>query len=262
MQIIKHDLGSSVEYIRLVPLGDTHIGDAACDYKLLDNTIEDVRLDPNAFLLLNGDIINNAIKNSVSDIYEETMTPEEQIEYAVELLMPIKDKILLALPGNHENRTKKDTSIDPMKYIMGMLGKLDVYTRDGAVLFLSFGKNKGRDNIRHTVSLYPVHGSRGGGRTASFKHVEDLAQIVDTDIYIHSHTHKPGSFRKSYFNTDKRYKTVQRTDKLFVNTASIMNYGGYGQRATYAPTSKNTPHIEIWYDRVDDKETVQFRALV
>ncbi len=262
MEIIKHDLGVNVEEIKIIPIGDPHIGSEECDLTLLNKTIQRIKDEPNTYTILMGDIIENSIIQSVGDVYNQVMTPEAQIDYAVKVFEPIKDKILYAVQGNHSNRSKKAVDIDPMKIIMGYLGKLDVYTRDGAVLFVSFGKNKGRENVRHTATLYPVHGSRGGGRSASFNHVADLAKIVDCDIYLHAHTHKPGAFKTSYYKTDSRYKTVYATEKLFINTAAFLNYGGYGQRATYTPTSKTMPEISIWYERFDKQEIVQFRSNV
>ena len=264
MNIITHNLGHTVKEFKIIPLGDLHIGSKECDLKGIQKLINQIKYEEDTYCILTGDIINNGIKSSVSDVYEETMTPQEQQDYAVDLLRPIKDKILAAISGNHEHRTIKDTSNDPMRYIMGMIGKLDVYSRDGAVIFISFGSNKFRDNIQHTVSIYSIHGKLGGGRKLGLGHVQALNEVIDADIYTHSHTHKPGAARQSYFRTDTRWKTVTLVDRLYVNTASLLDYGGYGQRAAYAPSSKKTPSITIWYEKTGkgNQELVRYEASV
>ena len=62
--------------------------------------------------------MNNATKTSVSNVYAETMRPREQKRKLVEMLTPLRDKILVATPGNHERRSIRDVDEDPMYDIM------------------------------------------------------------------------------------------------------------------------------------------------
>ena len=52
--------------IQIIPLADLHIGDAQCDLALINRTINYIKNTPNAFTIVNGDIIN-AIKVSKSN---------------------------------------------------------------------------------------------------------------------------------------------------------------------------------------------------
>ena len=151
--------------------------------KLFKREVQKIKDTNNRFVILHGDLINNAIKSSVSDIYTEQMSPEQQLEYLIEAFEPIKDKILGISQGNHEFRTYKETGIDIAKLFAQSLGLKNIYHSDGALLFLSFGKNKYRDNIRHTVSLYFTH---IGGSKARLINMSD---IVDADIYFRGHYH-------------------------------------------------------------------------
>jgi hypothetical protein len=72
-----------------------------------------------------------------------------------------------------------------------------------------------------------------------------MASIVDTDIYIHSHTHLPMTMKQAYHRIDTRSSTVALVTKLFVNTAANLNYGGYGEAQEFKPSSKDTPVIYL-----------------
>jgi antirestriction protein ArdC len=39
--------------------------------------------------------------------------------------------------------------------------------------------------------------------------------------------------------------TVELVDKLFVNTAAALDYGGYGDKAGFKPASKSSPVIYL-----------------
>jgi predicted MPP superfamily phosphohydrolase len=107
---------------QLMVLGDIHIGDPLCDLQLVKNTIKYIKETPNCYVILNGDMINNALKTSKSDIYTETMSIEDQQDLLIELLEPIKEKILFICSGNHEYRTHLAAGINPLRYVARELG--------------------------------------------------------------------------------------------------------------------------------------------
>jgi len=239
MKIIKHDLGNKFQNIEIVNMGDLHIGDPAFDEKQLDKELKKIKEIENRFVVLHGDLINNAIRNSVSDIYTEEMPPEKQLEILVEKFEPIKNKILGISQGNHEFRTYKESGIDILKIFAQALGLKDYYDADGALLFISFGKNKYRDNIRHVLSLYFTH--MGGNKNRLI----DMADIVDADVYFRGHYHNVEVKKVDVFRTDKRYKTINKETKTFVQNGSCLKYSGYIQMKGYAPGSTVFPVINV-----------------
>lgn len=80
---------------------------------------------------------------------------------------------------------------------------------------------------------------------AKIKRLSDLSAIVDADVYIHSHTHLTAVFKTGYFRADTANSAVSHVTKLFVNTSSALDYGGYGEAQGYKPTSKDTPLIRL-----------------
>ena len=254
MKIIKIDLPRELEVVELHTFADEHIGDEHSDIKRVMERIEHVKNTPNAYCILNGDLMDNATKTSIGDTYTQVFNPMEQLAKAVELFAPIKDKILCITHGNHENRTYKKEGINLSRLIADQLGLGDRYTPTSAALFIRLGEeargNKetnGSGKVRQICyTLYVLHGS-GGGRKEGAKAIRlaDMASIIDTDVYIHSHTHLPMIMKQAYHRIDPRNSAVALVTKLFVNTAANLDYGGYGEAQEFKPSSKDTPVIYL-----------------
>lgn len=246
MKPIKCDLPFA-EVIEIHPMADLHIGDSQCDYKLILEKIEYIKNTPNAFCILDGDLMDTAIASSIGDTYAANLQPMEQLKHCVKIFEPIKDKILAVLPGNHENRVYKSDGLDITELMCSQLGIYDRYSPTTVLLFIRFGKDSKRNHGRKRLyTAYVTHGS-GGGRKEGGKvnRLADLASIVDADIYIHGHTHLPLVFKESFFRVSASNSSVALTDKLFVNTAAFLNYGGYGDKAGFKPASKTSPVIYL-----------------
>ena len=247
MKVIKIDLPRELASVELHTFADEHLGDEHSDLKRLLARIEYVKNTPNAYCILNGDILDNATKTSIGDTYTQVFNPMEQLAKAVELFSPIKDKILCITHGNHENRTYKKEGINLSRLIADQLGLGDKYTPTSALIFVRFGKGGKSTHYRKACySLYVLHGS-GGGRKEGAKAIRlaDMASIIDADIYIHSHTHLPMIMKQAYHRVSWSNSSVALVDKLFVNTASNLDYGGYGEAAEFKPTSKEMPVIYL-----------------
>ena len=249
MKVIKTDLSDTLQSLELHFFADEHIGDDHCDMKRLKERIDCVANTPNAYCILNGDILDYASRTSIGDIETREFNIMGQLEKAVELFSPIKEKILCITNGNHENRSYRKEGIDISKMIAMQLGLVDIYSPTSAFVFLRFGHapNKhGRKDDKVLYSLYVNHGS-GGGRKEGAKAIRlaDMAGIVDADIYVHSHTHLPMTMKQGFFRTDPRNLSVTNVTKLFVNTAANLGYGGYAAAQEYKPPSKDTPVVYL-----------------
>ena len=234
------------EQFELHAFGDWHLEDPLCNEKLIREWIEIVRTRPNAYCLLNGDLLNTALKTSVSDVYRERMTPMDGMKYLIALLEPIKDKIIFIDEGNHERRATKETSIHMLEMVAQTLGV--PFVEEGAVIFIRCGRDQEERHPENRITyvVYATHGA-GCGRTEGGKlnAVARLASIVDADIYIHSHVHLPGAFKRNFYRTDTRHRKTCSVTKLFVSTAAPLDYGGYGQIAKFAPASNDNPVIYL-----------------
>ena len=164
MKIIKIDLPRELPSVEIHTFADEHLGDEHSDLKRLLARIEYVKNTPNAYCILNGDIIDNATKTSIGDTYAQVFNPMEQMEKATEIFSPIKDKILCITHGNHENRTYKNEGINLSRLMANQLGLADRYTPTSATLFIRVGDGRASTHHRRVCyTIYVLHGG-GGGR--------------------------------------------------------------------------------------------------
>lgn len=245
MKIIKVELSSEYKEIKLYPISDLHIGDANCNIEAIKKVLEEIKESDNTFTILNGDLINNATKNSVSDVYSEKLTPMEQIIKLVDLLEPIKDKILVIHPGNHENRTYKEDGVDITRIVAKQLGIEDRFSETWWYLYLTLGKgDKGRP-IMYTIT--GVHGYGGGKKNGGkINNLVEMSDKVIADVYIMGHTHTPIMTRNTIYVPDYQHRTLVKKDKYYLMTNSFLNYGGYGELYGFTPST--TEHQEMILD--------------
>lgn len=247
MKAIKCDLPYA-EQIELHTLADLHLGDPHSDYREIVARIEQIKATPNAYCILDGDLMDAAIASSIGDTYGASLQPMEQLKECVKLFEPIKDKILAVLPGNHEHRIYKQDGIDMTELFCSQLGIADKYSNTTALLFIRFGKSSTHRNHgrRQLYTAYVTRGSGGGRREGGkVNRLADLASIVDADIYIHAHTHLPLVFRESFFRVSGSNSSVAQVEKLFVNTSAALKYGGYGDKQGFKPASTTAPVIYL-----------------
>lgn len=254
MKTIKIKLDRDIKKLKIITLADLHIGDKNCDLELVKSLIKKIQ-QKDYYCILNGDILDNAIIDSVGNTYDESLNPMQQLEYVLELLQPIKDKILCITGGNHEDRTAKKVGIDLGAFIATTLGLKNRYCEDGTgVVFLSFGSLKGTletngsGNSRQvSYTIYVSHGKKSGitigSKVTALKSYENV--VTNCDIYIGSHTHQATIFPTSTFEVDTRNHTLYRRNKLFISNGSCLEYGGYAEKCNYQPNSMIYPTLEL-----------------
>lgn len=247
MKAIRCDLPYA-EQIEIHPMADLHVGDSLADFKLIMERVEHIKNTPSAYCILGGDLMDTAIASSVGDTYGANLKPMDQLSQCVKIFEPIKEKILAVLPGNHENRVYRQDGLDITELMCAQLGIPEKYANTTALLFVRFGKGspsltRGRPIL---YTIYATHGAGGGRKEgAKVNRLADLACIVDADIYLHHHTHLPVIFKNSFFRVSGANSSVSQVEKLFVNGASTLDYGGYGDAQNFKPNSKSSPVIYL-----------------
>lgn len=246
MKPILIELPEKTKHVELHPLFDWHLGDSQADFSLMQKTLEHIQKTPNAYCVLGGDLMDSATAHSIGDTYGANLQPMEQLKECVKLFKPLADKgkILAVLHGNHENRIYKECGVDITALMSAQLGIADRYSATTAVLIIKLGRDK-RHSRPVRYSVYLTHGSGGGRREGGkINRLVDYASIVDCDCYICGHTHLPALLRNKYFQiTDAG--TVVPVERLFVNAASALGYGGYGDVQGYRPASTINPIVHF-----------------
>lgn len=240
MKFITRDLGDH-ESIYIIPLSDVHIGEEGFNETLLDNIIKMVLKQDNLFVVLLGDLINNALKTSKSDVYTATMTPQQQVNYIVDKLKPIRHKILGSVSGNHEDRTSKDAGIDLSAVIAQFL---DIpYDSASLVYQIKHGtKGSGKNNY----VIYTTHGFGGGGsKGAKANKLQKLSELCLADLYVMGHIHDVVTFSDAIYVPDTRHDRVVLKKRTYLSTGSCLQYGGYAEKMLLRPGSEGYPLIHL-----------------
>jgi hypothetical protein len=230
-------------FIYLIPISDMHIGDPNFNEEKFLGYREWVLETPEAYVILNGDIMNSTIKDSVGDIYHETMNPQDQLRYAKKVFEPIKDRILAIVRGNHELRIAKSTGIDTSEILAAYLGVW--YAGDEAFIKLKFGHRETNQKPM-TYTVYCTHGW-GAGRTAGGKvnNLQKLGDIVIADVYIASHTHFMTAHQDVIYIPDERNNKITPKKRTFVSSGAFLDRGGYAIQKGYPPCKMGSPRLRL-----------------
>ena len=234
------DNGEIIVYL----IADVHVGSAQCNLDKFKEVINEVSKIKNAYIVLNGDLIDNALKDSISFEYDG-LSPSSSIRIVCDILKPVADKILCINTGNHEQRSKKAADIDPNLLIATLLNVQDKYS-DGASILLVPIEGMPRKGTAALFTILCYHGAGGGTRAGSKANkVEDMAKLCNADVYMMSHVHTPMVFKEDYIEIDKvHYRARQRT-RTFVVSNSFLDYGGYGEQKGYVPTTIAVPKVHL-----------------
>jgi predicted phosphodiesterase len=228
------------EDITIIPIADVHLGARECMEQEFMRFLDTVRSKPNVYLILGGDLINNATRSSVSNIFEETMRPAEQKKCMAKMLAPVADRILAAVGGNHERRSGKDADDDPMYDILCKIDREDIYRENMAFLKLQFGNSKGDGEHNPTYTLVVTHGAGGGMLTSgAVLRGERFGYAVDgMDALIMGHTHKPFTTVPGKIVIDKYNNRVTVKPFKVINMTSWLDYSGYAMAKMLLPSSR------------------------
>lgn len=74
MLAVRADYPTDWPHANVYTLADLHIGDAHCDESEVLARVKAVQDDPYGLCVLNGDLMNTALRNSVSDVYGEVLS--------------------------------------------------------------------------------------------------------------------------------------------------------------------------------------------
>ena len=220
-------------------LSDLHVGASSLPY--LKSLIEFISNIDNAYVIVSGDLLNNTTKNSVGSVLEEYASGTEQVKLAVELLTPIKSKIVAIVgSGNHERRSQLDCYITLTEMVATLLGIPEKYTYEFAIGYI---------NCKDVCYIY----------TDIHKHNRalDYYDYFNADILITEHTHQLNFHEKVVINHNKytkkpAFKTVYR-----IENGSALAYPSYSKIGGMKPlpigmyvveVSGKKHDIKIWKD--------------
>lgn len=227
-KLITHKFETS-PFINIYPLGDAHIGSKECNMKLLTDWVEMVKQDPFGYVVIIGDMMNMGLKNSKSNVYEESFTPMEQKELCYKLLNPISDKILAGCSGNHEYRSVREVGMNPLYDVFCRMRIEDRYRENACFLKLSVGDHAPNNNVTYGVAL--THGK------SKNKDLDWTYAVDGADVFISGHTHLGTHQPCGKIKMDLTHENVKTIGYQHIVVLPFQEYGSYAIRGKYTPNN-------------------------
>lgn len=225
--------------IRVYPISDVHLGAAEHKEKEWEEFCKRILSEDNSYVILGGDLINNATRCSVSNVFEERMRPREQKKLMTEMLKPLANRILCMVSGNHERRSGKDADDDPSYDIACKLDVEDRYRENIAFLRIQMGDQSMNGLTNPTYVLVVTHGAGGGMLTGgAVNRGERFGYVLDgCDALIIGHTHKPYITQPAKLAIDARNNKVSIKPFKVICSTSWLDWGGYAAQKMLSPSS-------------------------
>lgn len=240
-ELVVRKLPTEQKLVNIYPIGDLHVGSGLFDIYAFDKWKAMVKADPNAKIVIIGDMTENGLKNSKTDSYQAKLSPFEQKVFLVDEFGELRDKILCGVQGNHELRSKYSADICPMYEFMSKLDVEDKYRENIGFIKVSVGKKNTERQFSYGLTL-----SHGG----SDAKVEKFAYSIDgIDAFISGHTHKPSSSFPAKIVLDMHNEVVRRVGFTRIVVPSMTNFGGYIARGLYLPQDCKFPILTLSGER-------------
>lgn len=237
-ELIQHKFPGRPD-ITIVPLGDVHFGSQECMEDEFLDFLKMVKATPNVYLVLLGDLIDNATKTSIASTFQQRYRPADQKKIMATLLAPVADRVLCGVQGNHEARSMKDADDCPLYDIMCKLDIEDLYRENLGIVKIRMGDNKSGGERNPTYILAVTHGAGGGALTGSaVNRNERFGYVFDgIDALITGHTHKPVVSSPSKIKIDPQNNVVSVVPFKVITATSWLGYGGYAAKKMLLPAS-------------------------
>ena len=227
------NLPKELERVEILLAADIHNGSAEFDERRWER-FEELLRRPDTFVIFAGDQCEYATRSSKSDVYTQMLSPRQQKDWWIEHLRPFvkEGKVICITDGNHEyNRASKDADDFPLYDIALALGIEDRYRSEAAFVDIGVGHigTAGKQvryvfRVQHQAKNNVNHGTADG--------------IEGIDVFVSGHTHKPMDKPLSKLVYDTKNKAVVQKDVENIVCGHFLNFGGYGERAGYRPTSQ------------------------
>jgi len=222
----------------IVPLYDIHLGHHAHRSEKFLSYINWIKETPNVFTFLGGDLMENALDDGRGMSYDQDKNPETQLDELTKILAPIAHKILVSVPGNHEQRTEKKSGIDISQVLAE---RLNIPYFCGPV-FMDILANGYR------WSFYIQHGNTfsrtKGGKMNAAARPKTFTGLVH--FFVSGHVHDKNVGSESLLIQDPVNCRLQQVEQWFVVAQSFLGwYKTYAYRAGWQPPAPGGVAIEL-----------------
>ncbi len=213
-----------------------HLGAKQADVGFIKEHVARIAADPDGRYVYLGDGGECTTKVSKGELYEQKLSPDEQVDAVVELLEPIRGKGLFGVSGNHDRRISKLSGLDWTK---ALCTRLEIpYMGIACFMKLSMKSSAGSTGSL-SYDLFWHHGTDSssllGGKIRAAKKLE---QLVTADAIFSAHSHicleVPPTYMACLPSREK--KIAYRAVECFVcGCAYDSRVTGYAEEKGYSP---------------------------
>jgi hypothetical protein len=239
------------QFINLYFIHDLHFGSELFDVRKWCKLKEKILDDENAYVMWIGDLMENAIPNSKSDMFSQTHSPSEQKEWVTIQLQELAHKTIAVVSGNHEyNRTTKASGLHPLYDCCLLAGIGDKYRSVIAFVDIGLGLRRGGQKQVHYFGQIQH-------KAKDVKTVHSADYTDGIDFFASGHDHETKDKPRAKLVFDKQNKVILKRNVECINCGSFCEFGGYGAKAAYRPQSDKMYILRL-YGNEKKMETIGF----
>lgn len=235
---------------RVIPLGDVHIGNAACDEKLFQQVVNRIADDPDCYWIGMGDYCE-FIGGSDPRWSVGALAPWIRVAHLADLaraqrdrflsmVRPIAGKCLGLLEGNHERAILKYYERSIYSDIVTAIKEMGDFPADHKLalgyygwLLLRFKQDERR--TRRVIRINLHHGFVGGKLAgAKALNMQRWLWTHDADLVIFGHSHNSATQVESVESVSRSGR-VQHQNRIGCYSGSFMSGAEYAEQRGYLP---------------------------
>ena len=237
MRVFRIELNRNPIDFQIVPLFDVHFGTVNHLQSLFEKVFSYIKDNDNVYTILGGDLaefinvkdkrfdfsnLAAPFKHHVDNLLSFT------IDYIVDKLYPIRDKILFAIAGNHENVIYKHYNVDVIKTI-GTHLNIQYTNSYEALAKLIFKGSK-----TYSYDIYVHHGFGGGKKKGAFiNSLEDISGYFEASCYIVGHQHQLIISTKPYIRMNNTGTELIEETKLLIGVGGFRRSRNFNGSPSY-----------------------------
>lgn len=246
--------------IKLIPIGDTHLGAAACNEDRLKYTVEQIKNNDNYYWIGLGDYLDCINRSdprfdpvaladwlTIADLVD---LGKAQRDYFLDIISPVAHKCLALIEGNHEEKFTKFYERAVYFEIATAIKEMGEHPPEhnlalgyNGYLILSFYRDKKKKGGASHIKVNLHHGF-GGGRLAGGRalNMQRWLWTHDCDLCLMGHNHHSEVIPVAWERViTSRKMRVETTNRLGAYTGSYLKYyiedgeSTYGEKKGYLP---------------------------
>lgn len=217
---------------RIVVVSDLHIGTKGFREDLWDEVLDELK-QPNTYWISLGDVIEGRAHTDsrMYDVYNTTMTLEEQYEYFFNSIQPYTETCLGMVVGNHEYSHISKSNMNPLR----------IFCNSNKIRYLGYLGRLVLKNKNNVCRVLVMHGAGGGAKAGSaVNRLNDYAVNFMPDVSIMGHHHKFNYYIDAQPREDERNKISYYPCHNIMVGSLLDGYkqgvDSYAERLMMAPT--------------------------